>query len=56
MKYKPGSEQTADVMTKNLPRKVFEKHIKKLVGEDEYMSEVEQNDNVEVHGGECRNG
>ena len=32
----PGDEMTSDVLTKNLPCALFEKHIKKLVGDDEY--------------------
>jgi hypothetical protein len=34
----PGGENESDVMMKNLQGPVFEKHISKLVGEDEYAT------------------
>jgi len=54
-----GSDMTSDVFTKNLARPLFEKHIKRFVGEDVYMkahegrvSEVDcrEPEEVEVEG------
>jgi len=35
--YLPGENMPADALTKNLDRKTFEKHVRKMVGWDEYM-------------------
>ena len=34
-----GEENEADVFTKNAPRSIFNKHVKKFVGEDEHLGE-----------------
>ena len=38
-KYVPGPENDADIFTKNVTAEIFEKHIPKFVGVDEYMRE-----------------
>ena len=37
VKHVPGDENDADIFTKNATRAVFEKHLPKFVGKDEYM-------------------
>ena len=37
----PGETNTADIGTKNLGRKLFERHAKVMVGDDEYMKKEE---------------
>lgn len=37
----PGELNEADICTKNTSRKVFERHVRKFVGEDEYLSTSE---------------
>lgn len=41
IKHIPGELNEADICTKNTPRKVFERHARKFVGDDEYMSPSE---------------
>ena len=36
IKWKAGTEMTADLFTKNLPGTLFEKHASEFVGRDEY--------------------
>ena len=36
-RYVPGPENDADIFTKNVTAAIFEKHIPKFVGVDEYM-------------------
>jgi hypothetical protein len=40
--WKKGSEMTPDLMTKNLPGPLFEKHASEYVGEDEYFVEAKK--------------
>ena len=37
VRHVPGDENDADIFTKNVTRAVFEKHLPKFVGKDEYM-------------------
>ncbi len=37
IRHVPGDENKADIFTKNTPGPVYEKHICKFVGDDEYM-------------------
>ena len=39
LKWIPGTENCADLFTKNLPGPLFNKHIKKFCGDDEYNKE-----------------
>ena len=41
VRHVPGDDNDADISTKNAVRAVFEKHIPKLTGKDEYMSDRE---------------
>ena len=41
VRHVPGDNNNADIFTKNITRAVFEKHIPKLVGSDEYKSDRE---------------
>ena len=38
-RYVPGPDNDADIFTKNVTAAIFEKHISKFVGVDEYMKE-----------------
>ena len=37
VRHVPGDENNADIFTKNIARAIFENHIPKFVGKDEYM-------------------
>ena len=37
VRHVPGDESDVDIFTKNVVRAIFEKHIPKFVGKDEYM-------------------
>ena len=37
IKHVPGEDNEADIFTKNVSAKDFKRHIRNLVGEDEYM-------------------
>ena len=37
VRHVPGDENDADMFTKNAARAIFEKHLPKFVGKDEYM-------------------
>ena len=37
MRHVPRDENDADIFTKNVTRAIFEKHLPKSVGKDEYM-------------------
>ena len=39
IRHVPGDENEADIFTKNTSGPVYEKHIRKFVGDDEYMME-----------------
>ena len=42
--WEKGDNMSSDIFTKNTPGPLFEKHIKKYVGEDEYMKNKEEDD------------
>ena len=37
VRHVPGDENNLDIFTKNVTRAIFEKHLPKFVGKDEYM-------------------
>ncbi len=47
VKGRAGEEMTADVLTKNLPIRLFEKHAETFCGDDKYMSGNSQGESVE---------